>query len=156
MLDAMVGEVKGGVVPEKHFYFSIGAVVGSAICVVIAKKRHALRKTNAFFQWLYRKDPHWFLYFPIVIFMVGLWGLIPDIIHFSGLLPKEVTRTHLFDVFFFHTTFEYIENTMPEVDSCLNFVGQLLLAVICLGTMWFYVMQVKKALIIFNERDVIK
>ena len=75
----MVGEVEGGVVPEKHFYFSIGAVVGSAICVVVAKKRHALRKTSAFFQWLYRKDPHWFLYFPIVIFMVGLWGLIPPI-----------------------------------------------------------------------------
>ena len=85
--------------------------------------------------------------FPIVIFMVGLWGLIPDIIHFLGWLPKEITRTHLFDVFFLHTTFEYIENTMPVIDSYLNFTGQLLLAVVCIGTMIFYVGQVKKAVL---------
>jgi hypothetical protein len=138
---------KGGVVPEKHFYFAVGATVGAAISVVIAKKRHTLRETSRFFQWLYRKEPHWFLYFPIVIFMVGLWGLIPDIIHFLGWLPKEITRTHLFDVFFLHTTFEYIENTMPVIDSYLNFTGQLLLAVVCIGTMIFYVGQVKKAVL---------
>ena len=139
--------------PEKHFYFAVGATVGAAISVVIAKKRHTLRKTSRFFQWLYRKEPHWFLYFPIVIFMVGLWGLIPDIIHFLGWLPKDVTRTHLFDFFFFHTTFEHIENTMPVMDYYLNLGGQLLLAIVCLGVMLFYVGQAKKALSIFNEKE---
>ena len=143
----------GIVVPEKHFYFSIGAAVGSVVCAAIAKKRHTLRKTSHFFQWLYRKEPHWFLYFPVIIFMVGLWGLFPDIIHFTGWLSKDITRTHLFDVFFFHTTFEHIENTMPVIDSYLNFLGQLLLSIVCIGTMLFYVKQVKKAVIAFEEKS---
>jgi hypothetical protein len=88
----------------------------------------------------------------LIIFLVGLWGLIPDIIHFSGWLSKEVTRTHLFDIFFFHTTFEHIENTMPVVDTYLNLFGQFLLAIICLGTMLFYVKQIRKAIVAVNER----
>lgn len=139
--------------PEKHFYFALGAAAGSAVCVVIAKQRRKLRNTSRFFQWLYRKEPHWFLYFPLIIFLVGLWGLIPDIIHFSGWLSKEVTRTHLFDIFFFHTTFEYIENTMPIVDAYLNLLGQFLLAIICLGIMSFYIKQVKTALAAFSEKE---
>lgn len=139
--------------PEKHFYFALGAAAGSAVCVVIAKQRRKLRNTSRFFQWLYRKEPHWFLYFPLIIFLVGLWGLIPDIIHFSGWLSKEVTRTHLFDIFFFHTTFEHIENTMPVVDAYLNLLGQFLLAIICLGIMSFYIKQVKTALAAFSEKE---
>lgn len=132
--------------PEKHFYFAVGGVVGSAVCAVIAKKRRQWKETSRFFQWLYNKEPHWFLYCPIVIFLVGMWGLIPDIIHFLGLLPKEVTRGALFDVFFFHSTFEHIENTMPLVDRYLNFLGQVMLLLVCLGVMLFYVRQAKRAL----------
>ncbi|ODS23122.1 hypothetical protein AB835_10390 [Candidatus Endobugula sertula] len=131
--------------PEKHFYFSVGAVVGSAVCVWVAKKRHALRKSSVFFQWLYRKEPNWFLYFPAVIFLVSLWGLIPDFIHAFGLMSKEQTRTGIFDIFFFHTTFEHIENTNPTMDYYLNVLGELLLVVICLGVMAYYVLQIKKA-----------
>ena len=131
--------------PEKHFYFSLGAVAGSAICAVIAKKRHAWRKTSAFVQWLYRKEPHWFLYFPLVIFFVGLWGLVPDIVHLFGWLPKEETRSALFDVFFFHSTFEHIENTSPLVDRYLNLLGQVLLSIVALSVMVYYVKQIKKA-----------
>lgn len=137
--------------PEKHFYFSIGAVVGSAICAVVAKKRHTLRKTNAFVQWLYRTEPHWFLYFPVVIFLVGLWGLIPDIIHLFGWLPKEETRTAWFDIFFFHSTFEHIENTLPVVDHYLNLLGQALLAAVALSVMVYYVIQIKKAVADYRE-----
>ena len=131
--------------PEKHFYFAVGAVTGAAVCVAVAKARHKLRETNGFVRWLYRKEPHWFLYFPVVIFLVGLWGLIPDIVHLLGLLPKEVTRSAIFDLFFFHSTLEYIEDTQPVLDRYLNLLGEFLLVVICLSVMVYYVKQVKKA-----------
>ncbi len=132
--------------PEKHFYFSLGATVGAVACTVIAKKRHVWRQTSRFVQWLYRKEPQWFLYFPLVIFFVGLWGLVPDIVHLFGLLPKEETRSGLFDIFFFHSTFEHIENTFPAIDRYLNFLGQFLLAGISIGVMVYYVRQAKKAI----------
>ena len=116
--------------PEKHFYISVGAVVGSLVCVGIAKCRHRWRESSAFVQWLYRKEPHWFLYFPVLILCVSLWGLIPDIITLFGWLPKELTRTAIFDVFFFHSTFEHIENTQPQLDHWLNIIGQVLLLVV--------------------------
>lgn len=137
--------------PEKHFYFSVGAVVGSAACSFIAKKRHVWRKTNVFFQWLYRKEPHWFLYFPALIFIVGLWGLIPDIIHLFGWLPKLETRTYIFDIFFFHTTFEHIENTLPVVDHYLNLAGEFFLSAIALSVMFYYVFQIKKAIVVYEK-----
>ncbi len=132
--------------PEKHFYFSVGAAVGSSICVYIAKKRHELRKTSAFFQWLYRKEPQWFLYFPVVIFFVGLWGLVPDLIHLFGLMPKYETRSALFDIFFFHSTFENIENTNGVLDYYLNIVGHVFLLTISLGVMIYYVRQINRAM----------
>lgn len=138
--------------PEKHFYFAVGAVAGSAICAVIGKVRHKLRESNGFVRWLYRKEPHWFLYFPAIIFLVGLWGLIPDVIHLLGLLPKEVTRSGLFDIFFFHSTFEHIEDTLPVVDRYLNLLGEFLLFTICLSIMVYYVMQIKKAAKMHKEK----
>jgi hypothetical protein len=139
--------------PEKHFYFSIGAVVGSAVCAFVASKRHVWRKSSAFVQWLYRKEPQWFLYFPVVIFLVGLWGLIPDVVHLFGWLPKSETRTALFDVFFLHSTFEHIENTLPVIDRYLNMLGQLLLLVVSLSVMVYYVVQIKKALASSQQND---
>ncbi len=138
--------------PEKHFYFSLGAVAGSAVCAVIAKKRHALRETSSFFRWLYRKEPQWFLYFPVVIFVFGLWGLVPDVIHLFGWLSKADTRTHLFDIFFFHTTFEHIENTSPVLDYYLNLLGEALLIIITLSIMAYYVAQIKKAVNVGGKR----
>ncbi|MFT5419564.1 MAG: hypothetical protein ACI9D5_000305 [Candidatus Endobugula sp.] len=138
--------------PEKHFYFSVGAVVGSAVCAAIAKKRHALRKTSVFFQWLYRKEPQWFLYFPVVIFLVGMWGLIPDIIHFFEWLPKEVTRTAIFDVFFFHSSLEHIENTNAQLNYYLNLLGEFFLVAVALGVMVYYVVLIKKASVEHREK----
>ena len=131
--------------PEKHFYFAVGAAVGSVACVYLAKVRHGLAKHSAFVGWLYRKEPQWFLYFPVVIFFFGLWGLVPDIVHWSGLLPKEDTRSGIFDIFFFHSTFEHIENTQPLVDRWLNIAGEVILVSIALGVMFYYVRQAKKA-----------
>jgi len=125
--------------PEKHFYFSLGAMVGSIICGLIAKFRHALRQRNSFVRWLYRKEPHWFL--------------LPDIFHALGVFPKEVTRSPMFDIFFFHSTFEQIENTMPVIDRYLNWLGQLFLVVIALGTMLYYIYQAKQALKLASKKS---
>jgi len=132
--------------PEKHFYFSLGAVLGSLICSLIAKFRHSLRKHNSFVRWLYRKEPHWFLFFPVVIFLVGCWGLVPDIFHALGVFPKDVTRSAIFDIFFFHSTFEYIEGAFPIVDRYLNWAGEFFLVIIALGSMLYYIFQAKKAI----------
>ncbi len=83
--------------------------------------------------------------FPIIIFFVGVWGLITDIIHQLGILSKDETRTEFFNVFFFHTFFERIEDAKPVVDQYLNFLGQFLLFIVCLGVMIYYVYQAKKA-----------
>ena len=127
------------------FIFLLVLLLAPLYVLLWRKKRHVLRKTNTFVQWLYRTEPHWFLYFPVIIFLVGLWGLIPDIIHLFGWLPKEDTRTALFDIFFFHSSFERIENTLPVVDHYLNLVGQALLTVVALSVMAYYVLQIKKA-----------
>jgi len=101
--------------PEKHFYFSLGAMVGSIICGLIAK--------------------------------------LPDIFHALGVFPKEVTRSPMFDIFFFHSTFEQIENTMPVIDRYLNWLGQLFLVVIALGTMLYYIYQAKQALKLASKKS---
>lgn len=132
--------------PEKHVYFSLGALAGSGICVLIGRARHSLRQHSRFFQWLYKKEPHWFLYFPIIIFLVGLWGLVPDLVYLLGIFPKEFTRSGWFDIFFFHSTLENIESTNRQLDTYLNWFGEVVLLVICFGVMFFYIGQVKRAI----------
>jgi hypothetical protein len=85
---------------------------------------------------------------------VGLWGLIPDIIHFFGWLPKEDTRTAVFDVFFFHSSLEYIENTNSQLDDYLNLLGEFFLVAVALGTMVYYVIQIKKASVAYREKKI--
>ncbi len=131
--------------PEKHFYFSIGAVLGAIISYIISHYRHILQQRNILFRFLYKKDKHWFLFFPVVIFLFGLWGLIPDIVHALRLLPKDVTRSDVFNVFFFHSYFEHIENAYPFIDRILNWIGEFFLIIIALGVMFFYIQQVRKA-----------
>jgi len=84
---------------------------------------------------------------------VGCWGLVPDVFHALGVFPKEVTRSDIFDVFFFHSTFEHIESTMPVIDQYLNWLGQLFLVVIALGTMIYYIFQAKKAVELAQKKS---
>ncbi len=130
--------------PNKHFYFSIGALIGTFASFFISKIRHKLQQHSSFFNMLYKLDRHWFLYFPILIFFIGLWGLVPDILHALKILPKEVTRNSFFNIFFLHSYFEQIEDIYPFFNRLLNWVGEIILLGISIGTMIFYVSQIKR------------
>jgi len=130
--------------PEKHFYFSIGAAVGSGVSYLIGKNRHKLQSQVNIFKAINNKSRHWFLYFPVLVFVFGIWGLIPDIIHASGLLSKNITRGGLFDIFFFHSFFEQLEDTNKELDQIFNWIGQAILVSVSLGVMVFYIKRVTK------------
>jgi hypothetical protein len=132
--------------PDKHFYFSIGAALGAVISIIIGRSRHSLQKNNFLFQYLYKKDKHWFLFFPILIFTVGIWGLVPDIIHALKILPKDVTRSDIFNIFFMHSYFEKIEDIYPFLNRILNWSGEIILLSISISTMIFYIQQVKRAI----------
>ena len=93
---------------------------------------------------LYRWDRDWFLYFPIIIGLFGLIGLVPDILHALHILPKEVTRGPFFDLFYFHSTFERLEDINHPLDWFLNTVGSIALILIALGVMIFYIRLIKR------------
>ncbi|PCJ49795.1 MAG: hypothetical protein COA74_04920 [Gammaproteobacteria bacterium] len=132
--------------PDKHFYFSTGAALGTLLCWILAKTRHKLQQSNFFIKALYKKDRHWFLFFPILIFIIGMWGLIPDILHVLRILPKEITRGSFFNIFFFHSYFEQIEDIYPFINRLLNWIGEIILLSLSVGIMVFYIKQIKRAL----------
>ena len=148
--------MKGVNMPEKHFYFSIGAMIGTIVSTIIGYSRHKLQKHNFIFKALYKKDHHRFLFFPILIFLVGLWGLAPDIIHALKILPKAVTRSDIFNIFFFHSYFEYVEDQYPTINRFLNWSGEIILFSISIGTMVYYISQIKKAVKVKNTNDTSK
>jgi len=125
--------------PDKHFYFSIGATIGTGLTYYIHQHSQILEQNNWFFRKLRKKSRHWFLYFPVLIFIVGLWGIIPDILHALNVLPKETTRSDLFNIFFFHSYFEHIEDKYLVINRILNWIGEGALAVISMGIMFFYI-----------------
>ena len=131
--------------PNKHFYFAMGALSGTAISYVIRRSRFWLLKHTHWMNSIYKWNRHWFLYFlPFCVIILGLIALAPDIIHGFGILPKEVTRSRIFDLFFFHSYFEYIEDHNAAVDQLLNWVGEILLLVISTGVLLFYALYLRK------------
>ena len=130
--------------PDKHFYFSIGASLGTAVSYYLIIARAKLQEKYALFRKLRNKSRHWVLYFPVLIFLVGLWGLIPDLIHASGLLDKEVTRGSVFNIFFFHSLFEQLEDSNQVLDRYLNWTGSIVLFLISLISMLFYIKIIKR------------
>lgn len=125
--------------PNKHFYVAVGAAHGAVLASYIYARRHALYEKFAVVRRCYRRDPDWPLYLPFLLLPFSLWGLVPDILHALRILPKEVTRKPLFDVFFFHSTFERWEDENATLDWVLNNLGSAVLAVLGLGVMVFYV-----------------
>lgn len=130
--------------PDKHFYFSIGASLGTAISYYIIIARAKLEQNYRWIRKLNKKLRYWILYFPVVIFLVGLWGLIPDLLHASGLVDKDVTRGPLFNIFFFHSLLEQIEDSNLVLDRYLNWAGNILLFLISLISMLFYIRIIKR------------
>ena len=138
--------------PDKHFYFSIGASLGTAVSYYAIVAKAKLEQNNGLIRRLKKKVRHWELYFPVIIFLIGLWGLIPDLIHASGLLDKEVTRGPIFNLFFFHSFFEQIEDAQPDLNRYLNWTGNLLLFSISIVSMLFYIKIIKRNVLRNNSR----
>lgn len=125
--------------PNKHFYFALGAMHGVVLVYLVRKTRQWLYTHSHWIRQLYRWDRDWFLCFPFAIGLFGVIGLIPDILHALHVLPKEVTRTPFFNLFFFHSSFEVLEDTNKTLDWILNTLGSVVLILISIGILLFYV-----------------
>lgn len=130
--------------PNKHFYFALGATTGVVISYALRKSRHWLFRHFSLMRRVYRWDRHWFLYFPYLILAFGVLALTPDILHALHILPKATTRGAFFNLFYFHSYFEWLEDAKPDVDWVLNTIGSIALLTIALGIMVFYVREVKR------------
>lgn len=125
--------------PNKHFYFALGAAHGVVITYAVRKARHWLSKRVRLMRRLYHFDRDWFLYFPFFIGLMGMVALIPDILHGLHLLPKEATRAEFFNIFFFHSYFEWLEDANPDANWMMNTVASLFLLVLSMGVFIFYI-----------------
>jgi|GEM_PF-5418585 len=124
--------------PNKHVYLAIGAAHGAAIATYIYHRRRAWFAKYRWVRRLYRWDRDWVLYLPILMPLIGLWGLIPDILHGTGVLSKAETRAPFFDLFFFHSTLEILEDNNRSIDYWLNIGGSFLLFILSVGLFVFY------------------
>ena len=130
--------------PNKHFYFAMGASVGVVATVVLLKSRHWLYENKKWMRKLYRADRNWPVYFPVIIAFFGLTALTPDIIHALNILPKSATRTSLFNIFYGHTYFEWLEDANPKIDWYLNTLGSIVLFLVAIGILLHYIFIIKK------------
>ncbi|MDX8396299.1 MAG: hypothetical protein R8K22_07800 [Mariprofundaceae bacterium] len=127
--------------PAKHFYFSTGALLGTAVVVAVRVYRKKLFDRYEWFRGLYRIDRDWFLYFPAVIGLFGLSGLSPDILYATGILPKPVIRGDFFNLFLGYSWFESVED-LPEyrfLNELWNWCGEAALFFISIGILVFYI-----------------
>ena len=124
--------------PNKHFYFAIGALHGAAVVLWVHSQRHAWFQQYRWVRKLYRWNPDWFLYSPMVIALFGCVALLPDILYALEILPKSVTRSDLFNVFYGYAWFEKMEDSSPHLDWLFNTIGSALLYALSLLVMGFY------------------
>jgi len=127
--------------PAKHFYFSNGALLGTALVVAVRLNRKKLFNKYAWFRRLYRIDRDWFLYFPAGIGLFGLYGLIPDILYATGTLPKPVIRSDIFNIFLGYSWFESVEDVpaYSRLNELWNWSGEIVLFLISIGIIVFYI-----------------
>lgn len=129
--------------PNKHFYFALGAANGAVVAYCVRKARRWLFKQFKIVRRLYRLDRDWFLYFPFFIGVMGLIALTPDILHALHVLPKDMTRSGFFNLFYFHSYFEWLEDESASANWVMNITGSVFLFCLALSIFIFYVNQVK-------------
>lgn len=140
--------------PNKHFYFALGASQGALIIILIRCFRHWLLQRFAIIRYLYKLDRDWFIYFPLVIAAFGILGLLPDILYALNIFPKEIIRSDFFNIFFGYAWFEIEEDISPYFDWIMNIAGSIALFAISLGTLIFYA---RYAMNLINQKnDIIK
>lgn len=133
--------------PNKHFYFALGALHGAAVVVWIHSQRHLWFQRHRWVRKLYRRHPDWFLYFPILIALFGCVALVPDALHALDILPKSIIRSDLFNVFYGYAWFEQIEDYSPRIDWLINSVASAALYFLAVGVLLYYAGQARKYLL---------
>lgn len=106
--------------PNKHFYFVLGATHGALVAAWIYRRRHAWYPRYAWVRGLYRRDRDWTLYLPFVMVAFGLLALVPDILYGLGILPKPVIRSAAFNLFYGYAWFERSEGLDPLLDWLIS------------------------------------
>lgn len=124
--------------PNKHFYFALGAAHGTAVVAWIHHRRHVWYERYRWVRALYRWDRDWFLYFPLVIGTFGFLALLPDILYAIGVLTKAQIRTPWFNVFYGYAWFEQIEDARPSLDWAFNSLGSALLYMQAIAILQYY------------------
>ncbi len=125
--------------PNKHFYFAMGALHGAAVVVWVHSQQHAWFQRYRWVRQLYRRHPDWHLYFPTVIVTFGFLALVPDTLYALGILSKSAIRSDLFNVFYGYAWFEHVEDSSPRLDWLFNTLGSGLLYALSLAVLGFYV-----------------
>lgn len=124
--------------PNKHFYFAIGALHGTAVVAWAHSRRHIWFERYRWVRQLYWCNPDWFLYFPVVIALFGCLALLPDALYALDILPKSTIRSDMFNVFYGYAWFEHIEDRSPRLDWLFNTTGSALLYALALAVLGFY------------------
>ncbi len=130
--------------PNKHFYFAMGAANGALVSLLVRRSRRWLFERYKVVRRLYRLDRDWFLYFPFFIGVMGIVALTPDILHALRVFPKEFTRGNVFNIFYFHSYFEWLEDESESLDWVMNTIGSLSLFFLAIGIFFFYIREIKK------------
>jgi hypothetical protein len=130
--------------PNKHFYFAMGATNGVLVVYALREARHWLYRRTRWMRALYRWDRDWFSYFPIIIGAFGILALTPDIFQALHILPKEVTRGPIFNIFYAHSYFEWLEDESESMNYLMNSVGSIALFFIAIGIKIFYISEIKR------------
>jgi hypothetical protein len=124
--------------PNKHVYFALGATHGALLVAWVYFKRRDWFENYRWMRQLYRWEPDWFLYFPLVIGLFGCLGLIPDVLLALNLFSKDMVRSDFFNIFYGYSWLEYMEDKYPDIDHTANTLGSLVLYTLCLGVLTFF------------------
>jgi len=125
----------------------MGALHGTAVVVWVHSQRQAWFERYRWVRRLYRWNPDWFLYFPVVIALFGCLALAPDALYALGILPKSVIRSDLFNVFYGYTWFEKVEDSSMRFDWVANSVASAVLYLLAVGVLLYYAHQARQRLL---------